>query len=66
MKRHPMSVWTSLAPGNVVSLSVLDSEEFVGTVESKTSDGLIIWMRDNLNERKLFHFRECESVRVIN
>lgn len=60
-----MSVWTSLAPGDVVSLLFLDSEKFVGTVESKTDDGLIIWIRDNLNGRKLFHFQECRFIRVI-
>lgn len=65
-KKHPLSVWTSLAPGDVVSLLAFDGKEVVGTIESKTGDGSIIWIRDNLNERKLFHFRECNSVRVAD
>ena len=62
--KHPLSIWTSLAPGDVVAFLALGME-CVGTVESKTSDGLIVWLRDDLNERKVFHFRECESVRVV-
>lgn len=65
LKKHPLSTWTSLAPGDVVSLRSLGGREYVGTIESKTRDGLIIWIRDNLNERRLFHFRECNSVRVL-
>lgn len=65
VEKHPLLIWTSLSPGDVVSLRVLGSHDSVGTVESRTSDGLIIWIRDDLNERRLFHFRECQSVRVI-
>lgn len=64
-EKHPLSIWTSLAPGDVVSLQGSDTQDYVGTVETKTSDGLIIWIRDELNERRLVHFRECQSVRVI-
>ncbi|WAJ32996.1 hypothetical protein OUO20_18360 [Arthrobacter sp. FX8] len=65
VKKHPLSIWTSLVPGDVVAILALEGAECVGTVESKTNDGLIIWIRDALNERKLFHSRECDSVRVI-
>lgn len=64
-EKHPLVSWTSLAPGDVVSLQGTDTKDYVGTVETKTSDGLMIWIRDELNERKLVHFRECRSVRVI-
>ncbi|MBX7443378.1 MULTISPECIES: hypothetical protein [unclassified Arthrobacter] len=63
--KHPISIWTSLAPGDVVAFQGTDTQDYVGTVETKTSDGLIIWIRDELNGRKLFHFRECQSVRVL-
>lgn len=62
---HPLSMWTSLGPGDVVYLRGPGIQDFVGTVESRTRDGLIIWIRDDLNERRAFHFRECESVGVI-
>lgn len=65
VEKHPLVIWTSLNPGDLVSLRGLDIRDFVGTVESRTSDGLIIWIRDDLNERRLFHFRECQSIRVI-
>lgn len=65
-EKHPLSVWTSLAPGDVVSLRRTDTQTtHVGTVETKTSDGLVIIIRDELNVRRLFHFRDCQSVRVI-
>lgn len=63
-EKHPMLIWTSLRPGDVVTFRGSDGQR-AGTVESKTSDGLIIWIRNDLNERKLFHFRECQFVRVI-
>lgn len=65
VKKHALSIWTSLSPGDVVSLGGLGIRDYVGTVESMTSDGLIIWIRNDLNERRAFHFRECQSVHVI-
>lgn len=65
IQEHPLQIWTSLCPGDVVVLR-LSENEHIGTIETKTSDGLIIWIRDTLNDRKLFHFRECKSVQVIN
>lgn len=65
VEKHPLSIWTSLAPGDVVSVRVPKIGDCIGTVESKTSDGLIIWIRDDLNERRLFHFRDCRSVRLL-
>jgi hypothetical protein len=65
VEKHPLVIWTSLSPGDVVSLRGLGTRDWVGTVESRTSDGLVIWIRDELNQRRSFHFRECQSVRVI-
>jgi hypothetical protein len=62
---HLLAIWTSLTPGNIVSIRGLDPRDHVGTVESKTRDGPIIWVRDDLNERRLFHFPQCISLRFI-
>lgn len=63
--KHPLLIWTGIAPGDVVSIRVVGNQDHVGTVESRTNDGLIIWIRDDLNERRLFHFRDCQSVRLL-
>lgn len=63
--KHPLLIWTGLDAGDVVSLRTLGNRQYVGTVEQRTKDGLIIWIRDDLNERKLFHFRDCQSVVLI-
>ena len=62
---HAFMVWTSLTAGVVVSFHVPGTGDYVGTVESSTSDGLIIWVRDNLNERRLFHFHDCQSFHLV-
>jgi hypothetical protein len=64
VEQHPLLIWTSLRTGDVVSLSV-PTQEYVGAVGCTTSDGLIIWIGDDLNERNLFHFRDCQSVYLI-
>lgn len=64
-EKHPLILWTGLGPGDVVALRYIDSQHYLGTVETKTSDGLMIWVRDDLNERKLLHFYDCYSIRVI-
>ena len=33
-----------------------------GTVDQITTDGFIIWFKDDLNVRRLFHFRDCQSL----
>lgn len=63
--KHPLLIWTALAPGDVVSLRVEGTGDCVGTVESKTSDGLLIWIRCDLNERRLLHFHDCLFVRLL-
>jgi uncharacterized protein YijF (DUF1287 family) len=63
--KHPLLTWSSLGPGDVVSLRVFGNRDYVGTVEDRSEDGLIIWIRDGLNERKLFHFHDCQLVTII-
>lgn len=63
--KHPLWIWTGLDSGDVVSLRAFGNREYVGIVEQKTSDGLVIWIRDNLNERKIFHYHDCQSVILI-
>lgn len=63
--KHPLLIWTELDSGDVVSLRTLGNRDYVGTVEQKTKDGLMVWIRDDLNERRLFHFRDCLSVTLI-
>lgn len=64
-KKHPLLVWASLRPGDTIVLRGSNSQHHVGTVVAGTNDGLIVWIRTDLNERKMFHFHDCESVSVI-
>lgn len=64
LEKHPLLIWTGLTPGDIVSLRA-NAQNYVGTVESKTIDGLVIWMRDEINERRLFHFHDCQSVWLL-
>lgn len=64
VENHLLLNWTGIRPGDVVSLRVPETPDCVGTVETGTNDGLIIWIRNDLNERRLFHFRDCESARL--
>lgn len=36
-------------------LRISGKGDHIGTVEPVTNDGLIIWIKDDLNERRLFH-----------
>lgn len=66
MGKHARSIWTSISPGDVVAIHLHDDRSCVGTMESSTTDGLIIWIRDELNERHLFHLEDCASIRLIS
>lgn len=58
--------WTGLGPGDVVSFREGTTGQWlVGSIESKTRDGLIIWIRDGLNDRRAFHFHDCASVQLL-
>jgi hypothetical protein len=65
VQKHLLMIWASLTPGDVIYVRSHGSQYCVGTVECSTSDGLIIWLRDDLNHRRLFHFHDCQSIRVI-
>lgn len=63
--KHALLTWTSLRPGDMVGLGGPNGQKHVGRVETGTTDGLIIWIRTDLNERKMFHFHDCESIQLI-
>lgn len=63
--KHPLLIWTGLDFGDVVSWRTLGNRHHIGTVEQRTNDGLMIWIRDEINERKLLHFRDCQFVALI-
>ena len=48
-----------------MALRTLGNRDHVGVVDERTNDGLIIWIRDDLNEKRLFHFHDCQSVRLL-
>lgn len=65
-EKHPLLIWTSLSPGDRVVIKGSNSRQHVGTVLTGTKDGLVIWIRTDLNERKMFHFHDCQFVHVVN
>jgi hypothetical protein len=66
VEEHPLLTWTHFSPGDVVSFQEARTGQWVvGSVESKTPDELIIWIRDDLNDRRAFHFHDCESVQQL-
>jgi hypothetical protein len=66
VEKHPLLTWTGLGPEDVVSFQEARTGQWiVGSVESKTRDGLIIWIRDDLNDRRAFHFHDCEAVQLL-
>jgi hypothetical protein len=65
-EKHPLLTWTNFSPGDVVSFQEARTGQWVvGSVESKTRDGLIIWIRDDLNDRRAFHFHDCASIQLL-
>lgn len=64
-ERHPLLIWTDLSPGDVVAVRTPNAADSVRTVDTRTDDGLIIWARDDLNDRKMYHFHECQVVRLF-
>lgn len=60
------AAWVGFRPGEIVSLQdATTRQHIVGAVETKTDDGLIIWIRDDLNDRKAYHFDDCLSARAL-
>lgn len=57
--------WVGLRPGDLVVLEDFKRQKHVGTVEGRTSDGLIIWIRTDLNERRMFHIHDCQSMQLV-
>jgi hypothetical protein len=61
---HPLLLWTKITPGDEIFIRGYGVQEVTGSVECKTNDGLILWLRNNLNERKLIHYRDCLFFKV--
>jgi hypothetical protein len=49
------STWTSLEPGDLVTLGREGLEHHSGRVDERTADGRTIWVIDRIGERRLFH-----------
>jgi hypothetical protein len=52
------SVWRSLKRGDVLTLSHQGIQCCHGFIEDQTADGLIIWVKDHLGDRRLFHLED--------
>lgn len=61
--KKEMALGSDLKAGNVVKLA--NSHSVVqGVVDETTADGLAIWIRADLNERRLFHITDGYIVGV--
>lgn len=49
------ATWTSLEPGDVVTLGRQGFEHYSGRVDERTADGRTIWVIDRIGDRRLFH-----------
>ncbi|MFM9272343.1 hypothetical protein [Pseudarthrobacter sp. NKDBFgelt] len=54
--------WAALDNGDFVLLSAPNGQRIAGTVEDRTEDSTIIWVRNLHNERKLFHIDDGYKV----
>ena len=64
--RHPLLAWTFLRPGATVALQLRKGQKLIGIVETGTPDGLVIWIRTELNERRMVHLHDCASVQILD
>lgn len=64
-KEHPMSLWTRAAPGDMLVITRAGLPNVAGVIECRTGDGLIMWIRDELNDRQMIHFRDCCSIVLV-
>lgn len=53
--------WAAIQPGDRVVLYG-SKPEMHATVEDRTADGSVIWIRDELNERRLIHIDDYSEV----
>lgn len=63
---HPLLAWTNIRTGAASALRLRGGQKLVGVVEPGTGDGLVIWIRTDMNERKMIHFHDCESVQHLD
>jgi hypothetical protein len=48
-------MWSSLEPGDLVTLGRQGYEHYSGRVDERTADGRTIWVIDRIGDRQLFH-----------
>jgi hypothetical protein len=53
-----VSKWMSLQRGDVITLSRLGVECHRGSIEERTEDGRMIWVTDQIGDRRLFHVED--------
>lgn len=58
-------MWDSMQPGDLVVLEGADVGS-LARVEDRTQDGIMVWVHNEFNERKLVHFEDCAGVRIVN
>ncbi|UVJ39897.1 hypothetical protein [Arthrobacter sp. CJ23] len=51
-------MWTSLQPGDIVTLYRRGVRCHRGTVDEQTEDGRTIWVIDGIGDRRLFHIED--------
>lgn len=49
------TMWSSLEPGDLVTLGRQGFEHYSGRVDECTADGRTIWVIDRIGDRRLFH-----------
>lgn len=49
------TMWSSLEPGDLVTLGRQGFEHYSGRVDERTADGRTIWVIDRIGDRRLFH-----------
>lgn len=52
---EPCDDWASLQPGNKIIVQNYPGDWATAVVEGRTADGDVIWVRDNLNDRRLLY-----------
>ncbi|MDR6988230.1 hypothetical protein J2Y66_002734 [Paenarthrobacter nitroguajacolicus] len=55
MDRESPGMWASVVIGAQVTMTKRGHNPFRGTVDDRTADGTILWIRSRTGIRKLFH-----------
>jgi hypothetical protein len=54
-RRLRETMWSSLEPGDLVTLGRQGFDHYSGRVDERTADGRTIWVVDHIGDRRLFH-----------